>query len=89
MGDRYRIPSSVLRAELDGDQVLLHPETGIYHLVNDTGSSILEMLANGLDLQEGIARLSRETGEPIDRARRDAEAFVGAMIERRLLEPVR
>jgi hypothetical protein len=88
MGDRYRIAPPVLRAELEGDQVLLNPETGIYHLVNDTGSSILGLLADGLDLHEGVTRLSRETGEPIERVSRDAEAFVAAMVERRLLEPI-
>jgi len=88
MDDRFRIPASVLRAELEGDQVLLNPETGVYHLVNDTGSAILDMLAEGSDLQAGVARLSRETGEPVDRVLGDAQAFVAAMVERRLLEPV-
>lgn len=86
MSDRYRIPSSVLRAELEGDQVLLNPETGVYHLVNDTGSAILDMLAEGSDLQAGVAQLSLETGEPVDRVLRDAQTFVAAMVERRLLE---
>jgi hypothetical protein len=87
MSDRYRIPRSVLRAELEGDEVLLNPETGVYHLVNDTGKAILDSLAGGSSLGECIDRLARDTDQPIDRISRDADAFVTAMLERRLLEP--
>ena len=34
------MPPYVLRAELEGQEVLLNPETGVYHLVNEpVGSS--------------------------------------------------
>ncbi len=87
MSDRYRIPRSVLRAELEGDEVLLNPETGVYHLVNDTGKTILDSLVEGGSLRECIEQLALDTGQPLDRISRDAEAFVTAMLERQLLEP--
>jgi hypothetical protein len=78
----------VLRAELDGDEVLLNPETGVYHLVNATGKTILDSLAEGRDLQDGVDQIARDTGVPVDRVSRDADAFVAAMVGRQLLEPV-
>jgi hypothetical protein len=38
---RYRKPAGILHAELDDEEVLLNPETGIYHLVNRTGRFLL------------------------------------------------
>jgi hypothetical protein len=87
MIDHYRIPESVLRAELEGDEVLLNPETGVYHLVNGTGKRILDSLSQGEGLQECIEGLARDVGAPVERVSADAEAFVTAMLERALLEP--
>ena len=38
---RYRMPDGVLRADLDGDEVLLNPTTGAYHLLNQTGRQVV------------------------------------------------
>jgi coenzyme PQQ synthesis protein D (PqqD) len=85
---RYRRPDSVLFAELEGEEVLLNPDTGIYHLVNATGRHLLERMDDGDTLSQAIDSLSGETGEDATRVRGDAVSFVEAMTARGLLERV-
>jgi hypothetical protein len=85
---RYRLAAGVLRAPLEEQEVLLNLETGIYHLVNRTGRAILTRLEEG-SLEEAAARLSEETGQPLERVLREARAFLTALTERGLLEAKR
>ena len=85
---RYRRPDSVLFAELEGEEVLLNPDTGMYHLVNTTGRHLLERMDRGDTLSQAIDSLSNETGEDATRVRGDAVSFVEAMTTRGLLERV-
>lgn len=86
---RYRTPAGVLRAEVDGQEVLLNPDTSVYHLVNKTGRALLVRLESGDTLEDAIERLSDETGQTPERIESDVRAFVDAMSERGLLEEVR
>jgi Coenzyme PQQ synthesis protein D (PqqD) len=83
---RYRLAAGVLRAPLEEQEVLLNLETGIYHLLNGTGRAILTRLEEGFRLEEAAARLSEETGQPLQRVLRDARAFLSALTDRGLLE---
>ena len=84
---RYRIPHAVLRATMDDEEVLLNQNTGVYHLVNPTGLSLIRSFEAGDSLEQAIAALAEETG--VDRRRIEVEAseFVDAMLVRGLLEP--
>lgn len=82
----YRMPAGVLHAEIDGEEVLLNPDTGMYHLVNRTGRSLLTRMASGETLDRAIRTLSDEAGEEEQRVRGDALTFVEAMVDRGLLE---
>ena len=82
---RYVMPPHVLRADLEGQEVLLNPETGIYHLVNETGRELLDGLRDGLMLHEAAQRLADHKGIPEDQALLDATRFVTEMAERGLL----
>jgi NADH pyrophosphatase NudC (nudix superfamily) len=84
-GRRLRRAPGVLHAEVDGEEVLLNPETGIYHLVNRTGRSLIGWMEDGETLDEAVDRLAEESGEASTRVRADAAAFVSAMTERGLL----
>jgi hypothetical protein len=86
---RYRTPEGVLRAEVEGDEVLLNTETGIYHLVNPTGRELLERMDAGVSLDEAVRLVSERSGAEHARVARDAEVFVEAMCDRGLLEEVR
>ena len=76
----------VLHAEVEGEEVLLNPRTGVYHLVNRTGRELLVRMEAGDSLESAIHALAEASGEEIGRVRRDALAFVGAMTDRGLLE---
>jgi hypothetical protein len=85
---RLRLPEGVLMAELDGDAVLLNPETGMYHMLNPSGRRLLNSLDGGASLAEAVESLASGTSANADRIRADSESFVRSMIERGLLEEV-
>ena len=85
---RYRIPEGVLRARLEGEEVMLNPDSGVYHLLNDTGRSLTLLFDDGRSLEEAAVALAEKTGAPMDRVERDVRSFVDAMLERHLLEEV-
>jgi hypothetical protein len=83
---RYRLPDRVLRAPLQDEEVLLNAKTGIYHLLNETGRTILADLEARATVADVVRRECEATGEPNERVRSDVEAFVAALSERGLLE---
>ena len=82
---QYVMPPHVLRAELEGQEVLLNPETGVYHLVNETGRELLDGLRDGMTLEEAAQRLAARKSIPAGQAISDATRFVAEMAERGLL----
>lgn len=85
---RYQMPEGVLRAQLDGDEVLLNPVTGVYHLLNATGRELVEGFDRGLTFEESVDALASRTGGERDQVLSDADSFVTAMLERGVLEEV-
>jgi PqqD family protein of HPr-rel-A system len=85
---RYRLADGVLRAELEGEAVLLHPDTGQYHLLNSTGVRVLDAIERDEDVSDEIADLARHGGVSEAAVGADVQAFVDALLERRLLTPV-
>lgn len=81
----YSIPPEVLRAELAGDEVLLNPNTGQYHLVNATGREVLLVIESGASLEDAARSLSERTGRSERDVLADLHAFVKALLERGLL----
>ena len=86
VAERYLRARDVLHAEVEGEEVLLNPRTGVYHLVNRTGRELLVRMEAGDSLESAIHALAEASGEEIGRVRRDAVAFVGTMADRGLLE---
>ena len=85
---RYRVSKSVLRASLEGEEVLLSTDTDQYHVVNDTGLAVIAEFDAGRSLEEAVATLVADTGKPADTVRRDVTDFVQALLSRGLLETV-
>ena len=85
---KYKMSEGVLRAELDGDEVLLNPETGVYHLLNHTGRSVVTAFDDGSTLETAVEKLATDGGVDRAQVQADAEAFVHAMLGRGLLEEV-
>ena len=84
----YRVNSAVLRAPVGPNEVLLHAETGLYHLIKGSGAAVLAELEAGRTLVEAAASLSETTGEDYDRVLADCEEFVDSMVKRGLIERV-
>ena len=82
----YRVPDGVLRADLDGEEVMLDPRSGIYHLLNSTGRYLVACFSDGVSFEVAVERLAEEAGVEREDVRKDADVFVAAMIERGLLE---
>jgi hypothetical protein len=82
----YRIPDGVLRADLDGEEVMLNPRSGIYHLLNPTGRYLVACFSDGVSFEVAVERLAEEAGVGREDVRKDADVFVAAMMERGLLE---
>ena len=84
---QYRLAAGVLRADMDGDQVLLNPKTGVYHLLNETGGEVLETLSAGASVGECVRGLSSRSGFDEAIVRVDVQAFVDGLLERGLIVP--
>ena len=83
------MPEGVLRAELDGEEVLLNPATGVYHLLNPTGRRLVVELDAGSSLEQVVDAMARAgSAADIERVRSDSASFVKGMLERGLLEEV-
>ena len=56
---RYRVSKSVLRASLQGEEVLLSTETDQYHVVNATGRAVIaEFEASRPSFKPVVAQIS-------------------------------
>jgi hypothetical protein len=84
----FRVPTDVLRAEMEGEQVLLNPQTGMYHLVNATGHALLQQMEDGATFEDAVRTLCERSGQPSERVESDAATFVDEMLDRGLLERV-
>jgi hypothetical protein len=82
----YRVPSGVLRAEVNGQEVLLNTSTGIYHVLNPTGRRMLLGLEQGWSIDRCVSSIVEESDVTSDRAEADADAFISDLLERKLLE---
>lgn len=80
------MPDHVLRAELEGDEVLLNTSTGVYHLVNATGKAVLSELDRSATLDEAVSSISRSFGTEEATVRQDVVRFLDALERSGLLE---
>jgi hypothetical protein len=62
--------------------------SGKYFGINASGSKMLEALLESGDLEAALARLGPAYDIEISVIRKDLEAFIGALMERGLLEEI-
>lgn len=74
--------------EIDGETVILDLSSSTYLKTNESGSTLLRLLAEDRSADELADGLVDAFGIPADRARADTEAFVRMLRERNLLDPV-
>jgi hypothetical protein len=83
----YRLGPSVLRAEVGADEVLLNPDTGVYHLVNGSGREVLTRLCAGEAADAVAADIAAREGVAPAAVTADVTSFVADLTARGLLEP--
>jgi hypothetical protein len=83
---RFRLAQGILRAELEGEEVVLNPGTGEYHLLNPTGRRALLLAEEGLDLDAIVERITMEFAQDASHVETDLLRFVDAMRDRALIE---
>jgi hypothetical protein len=49
---------------MEGEQVLLNPQTGMYHLVNATGHALLQQMEDGATFEDAVRTLASVAASP-------------------------
>ena len=86
LSSRVKVSDDTLFQELSGETVLLELSRGVYYGLDEVGTRIWNLLAEGRSLEETVGVLVEEYD--VDRARGAADVLrlVGELEERRLLE---
>ena len=83
---RYRRHPELRLAAVEGEGVVLHLGTRRYFSVNDSGLTLLELLAAPHSLGDLVAVLAERYEVTADDARESVRAFVDGCLAARLLE---
>lgn len=83
----FRINETVVAADLDNEMVLLNIETGLYFGLDELGSMIWSLLAEGMAETAIVQRILDEYDAEPERVRRDVEAFLVQLQGKGLLLP--
>jgi hypothetical protein len=86
LSSRVKVADDTLFQELSGETVLLELSRGVYYGLDEVGTRIWSLLADGRSLEETVDVLVEEYD--VDRARGAADVLrlVGELEARRLLE---
>lgn len=82
---RLACPPEVLSRILDGEAVLLHLGSGLYFGMNDVASRAWERIVQGVSFGDLLSTIVDEFDVDEARARADLEAFVAALVDKKLV----
>lgn len=85
---RYRLDDGARFRMVDGEGLVLRQRTAEVVGVNATGAFLLERLAEGDAFADAVAALGTAFDVELEAAERDGAAFVTALLDEGLLEPV-
>lgn len=82
----FKAPENILSQTVNDEMVLFNLETEVYFSLDEVGARFFGLLTSDLPFEDVLAVL--ETEYEVERAvlRRDLENFVGALLEKNLLE---
>lgn len=86
LSSRVRISEHTLFHELHGETVLLELSRGVYFGLDEVGTRVWQLLAEGRSLQETVAALVDEYDVSEEQGAEDLLALVRELEERRLVE---
>jgi hypothetical protein len=79
------VASRVVGTELDGEFVMLDPDSGTYYGLDEVGSAVWRLLASPRRLGEVVSHLCEAFDVTPDRCRADVEALVAELESRGLV----
>ena len=87
LDERLSVSERVARRTFEDETLLLNPDTGQYHALNETGARVLELL-EGSDgtAREAVSALAAEFEVAADEIEGEMEKFFEALVERGLVE---
>jgi hypothetical protein len=86
LSSRVKVSDDTLFQELSGETVLLELSRGVYYGLDEVGTRIWNLLAEGRSLEETVDVLVEEYDVDRVRGAADVLRLVGELEERRLLE---
>lgn len=78
--------SDTVSTDVDGEQVLLNLETGMYHGMNTVGTDIFEMIEEPRSVADLTAEISEKYEIDEETARTDVREFLDSLLEAGLVE---
>jgi hypothetical protein len=79
------VASRVVGTELDGEFVMLDPDSGNYYGLNEVGSAVWRLIASPRRLDEVVAHVCATFEVAPDRCRADVEHLVSELANRQLV----
>jgi hypothetical protein len=81
----FRIPEHVLSRKLDDEMVLLNLDSGEYFGLNDTGTKVWELIADGRSREDVVDTLTKEFAVAAEVASRHVAMLCDQLLEAGLL----
>lgn len=82
---RVTVPPQVMAREVGGETVLLDLASGMYFGIDEVGTRIWELLAEGKSLGEVASTIAEEYDAAIEQINADTLEFVGQLIDKGLV----
>jgi hypothetical protein len=79
------VASRVVGTELDGEFVMLDPDSGNYYGLNEVGSTVWRLIASPRRLDEVVAHVCATFEVAPDRCRADVEQLLSELANRQLV----
>ncbi len=76
----------ILDSEIDGEKVMMSPETGDYFGLKDTANRIWELLEEPREVEQIVQKLTEEYEVEAEQCFRDILPFLEEMLEQHLLK---
>ncbi len=84
-GTVIALAGQVVGAELDGEFVMLDPDSGIYYGLNEIGTAVWRFLSSPRRLDEVVAHVCEGFDVTPERCRADVDRLLAELAARRLV----